>query len=206
MDLRFLIAALAALSAAHAVADEATRQRAEEVVRQSFPGATAEEWAQRMQQDESQALCSLYRNRPPPEAADKLVVREHKAIRYPANGKLMGDWRAGAKLASIGTGGQIGRIQPDPPDRPKGGNCYACHLMAPEEVAAGTIGPSLAAYGRVRGISPETVKYTYEKIYNAQAFLACSLMPRFGQTGWLTPEQVADLAAYLLDPASPVNK
>ena len=206
MRIRFLSAVLVAVASTQALADEATRQRAEEVVRKSFPGATAQEWAQRMQQDEAQALCSLYHNSPPPELADKLVVGEHSAIRYPQNGKLMGDWKAGEKLASIGTGGHIGNIQPDPPDRRKGGNCYACHLMAPEEVAAGTIGPSLTAYGRVRGRSPEVVKYTYQKIYNAQAFLACSLMPRFGHTGWLTPDQVADLVAYLLDPASPVNK
>ena len=206
MRVRLLSVALLAVASAQALGDVASRERAEVVVRQSFPGATAQEWAQRMQQDESQALCSLYRNSPPPEVADQLVAREHRAIRYPQNDKLMGDWKAGAKLADIGTGGHIGKIQPDPPDRRKGGNCYACHLIAPEEVAAGTIGPSLTAYGRVRGTSPEVVKYTYDKIYNAQAFLACSLMPRFGHTGWLTPGEVADLVAYLLDPASPVNK
>jgi len=31
-------------------------------------------------------------------------------------------------------------------------------------------------------------------------------MPRFGHNGWLTPEQVADLVAFLLDAESPVNK
>jgi sulfur-oxidizing protein SoxX len=204
--LRLLLPAAAALAAVHARADEAMRQRAEEVVRQSFPGATAQEWAQRMEQDQSQALCSLYRNSPPPQVAEQIVARERGAIRYPDGGRLLGDWKSGEKLAAIGTGGHIGKIQPDPPDRKKGGNCYACHLLAPDEVAAGTIGPSLTAYGRLRGASPEVVQYTYEKIYNAQAYLACSLMPRFGYTGWLTPQEVADIAAYLLDPASPVNR
>jgi sulfur-oxidizing protein SoxX len=201
-----LIAATFSAVAAPAFADEATRQRAEEVVRQSFGAATPQEWAERMQQDEAQALCSLYRNSPPPEVAEKIVSAQHRAMRYPDNGKLMGDWKEGEKLAAIGTGGHIGKLQPDPPGRRKGGNCYACHLIAPQEVAAGTIGPSLTAYGRLRGNSPETVKYTYEKIYNAQAYLACSLMPRFGHNGWLTPKEIADAVAFLLDPASPVNK
>jgi sulfur-oxidizing protein SoxX len=31
-------------------------------------------------------------------------------------------------------------------------------------------------------------------------------MPRFGHNKVLTPEQIKDYVAYLLDPASPVNK
>jgi sulfur-oxidizing protein SoxX len=58
----------------------------------------------------------------------------------------------------------------------------------------------------LRGNSREVVKYTYERIYNAQAFTPCSMMPRFGHNGWLTPQQIADAVAFLLDPESPVNK
>jgi len=187
-------------------ADEARRERAEQIVRESFRGATPEQWAERMQQDDAQAMCSLYHNNPPADVAERIVTSQQKAMRYPADGKMMGDWRRGEKLASIGTGGHIGTIQPDLPGRKKGGNCYACHLLAPDEVAAGTIGPSLTGYGKVRGTSSESVKYVYEKIYNAQAYFPCSLMPRFGHNGWLTPEEIADAVAFLLDPESPVNK
>jgi hypothetical protein len=31
-------------------------------------------------------------------------------------------------------------------------------------------------------------------------------MPRLGATGHLTPEQVAHMVAYLIDPLSPINK
>jgi len=189
-----------------AFADESSHRLAEEVVRKSFSSASADEWRTRMQQDEVQAWCSAYRNNPPAHIAQRIVESQQRAIRYPADGKLMGDWREGEKLASIGTGGHIGWIQPDSPDRKKGGNCYACHLMAPGEVAAGTIGPSLTGYGKTRGSSPEAIKYTYDKIYNAQAFMPCSLMPRFGHNGWLTPEEVAHSVALLLDPQSPVNR
>jgi sulfur-oxidizing protein SoxX len=195
-----------ACAAPLALGDEESQQRAEETVRKSFAGATPEEWATRMQQDEVQALCSRYRNSPPSEVAEKILTSQRKTIQYPADGKLIGDWKEGEKLASIGTGGHIGKIQPDPPDRKKGGNCYACHMMAAKEVAAGTIGPSLTGFGKLRGNSPEVVKYTYDKIYNAQAFAPCSMMPRFGHNGWLTPKEIADSVAFLLDPDSPVNK
>lgn len=177
----------------------------EAMVRRSFAGATAEEIETRLDQDEVQALCSRYRNAPPPEVAVRIVESQQASLRFPDSGPLMGDWREGEKLASIGTGGHIGRIQPDPPDRRKGGNCYACHALAPKEIAAGNLGPSLTGFGRLRGQSPEVVKATFAKIYNAQAFFPCTNMPRFGHKGWLTPKEIADLVAFLLDPASPVN-
>jgi L-cysteine S-thiosulfotransferase len=186
--------------------DEAVQHRAEEVVRESFAAATPQEWTARMQQDDAQALCSRYRNQPSPSVADQIAAVQRQSIRYPPDGKLMGDWKKGEALARIGSGGHIGKIQPDPPSARRGGNCYACHRLAPDEVAAGTIGPGLTGYGKQRDTSPESVQYVYEKIYNAQAFFPCSLMPRFGHNSWLTPEEIADVVAFLLDPASPVNK
>lgn len=194
-----------ALALGNAMADDASLAATEAAVRRSFATATPEEWASRLQQDEAQALCSRYRNRPPPDVAAKIIEGERRTFRYPADGRLLGDWRAGEKLASIGTGGHIGHIQPDPPGRPKGGNCYACHQLARGEVAAGNLGPSLTGYGSVHGTGPDAQKFVYEKIFNAQAYFACSPMPRFGRHAWLTPEQIADLVAFLLDPASPVN-
>jgi len=200
-------AALIALLLPLAVhADEALQQRAEQIVRESFAAATPQEWAQRMQQDDVQRLCSRYYNQPPADVAEQIVASQRQAMRYPADGKLMGDWKNGQALARIGAGGHIGTIQPDPPGAKRGGNCYACHVLAADELAAGTIGPSLSGYARRRGTSRESIQYVYEKIYNTQAFFACSLMPRFGHNNWLTPEEVADLVAYLLDPASPVNR
>jgi sulfur-oxidizing protein SoxX len=49
-------------------------------------------------------------------------------------------------------------------------------------------------------------KYAYGKIYNAQAYNACTNMPRFGHNGILTEAQMRDVTALLMDPASPVNK
>ena len=73
-------------------------------------------------------------------------------------------------------------------------------------MAHGNLGPSLSAYGLMRGSGDAVQRLTYERIYNPQAFVACSTMPRFGHNGVLTPEQITHLVAYLLDPASPVNQ
>lgn len=175
-------------------------------MRESFTGATPEQWKERIDQDEVQKLCSRYRNQPPPGVAQRIFELSNKEFRYPGNGKLMGDWRNGEKLASSGKGGHIGTIRPDPPGRTRGANCYACHALAPDELSAGNLGPSLTGYGKLYGTSPDSIRRVYQKIYNAQAFFACSQMPRFGHNRWLTPEEVADSVAFLLDPQSPVNR
>ena len=178
----------------------------QQVMRESFTGATPEQWNERIEQDEVQKLCSRYRNQPPSDVAERILELSSEQFRYPADGKLMGDWRNGEKLASSGKGGHIGTIRPDPPGRKRGANCYACHALAPDELAAGNLGPSLTGYGKLYGTSPESVKRVYQKIYDAQAFYACSQMPRFGRNRWLTPQEVADAVAFLLDPDSPVNQ
>jgi len=184
----------------------ADQQRMQEVLRRSFPGATPEEWKTRLDQDSNQALCSRYRNAPPRDLAAAISAEALASVRYPESGKLLGDWKKGEQLAMFSGGGQVSRINPDPAGPRRGGNCYACHALSAQEVAAGNLGPVLTGFGKARGTATETVRYTYEQIYNAQAYFACSFMPRFGHNGWLTPDQVADLVAFLLDPQSPVNR
>lgn len=157
----------------------------------------------RLDQDAVQQLCTEYAEKPlPPAVAEKITTSQRATIKTPVSGTLIGDWRAGEKLAQEGRGLQFS----DAADGPKGGNCYACHQLAPQEISYGNLGPSLARYGALRGSSPEVIEYTYGKIYNAQAFNACSNMPRFGHRQILTPAQITDLVALLLDPQSPVNR
>lgn len=163
----------------------------------------ASEWQLRLQQDETQAVCSLYRNNPPPAVAAALQAREQASIKYPADGKLMGDWKKGEKLAQSGYGM---RFTDYPPRAENGGNCFACHQLDPKELSYGTLGPSLAAYGKDRNFAPAEVKAVYERIYNPQAAIACANMPRLGSNGVLSLEQIADLTAYVMSSESPVNK
>ncbi len=185
---------------------EATDAAVEAVMRESFTNVTPEQWQSRVKQDQVQKLCSHYRNDPPPEVAKRILELSNREFRYPVNGELLGDWKNGEKLASSGRGGHIGTIRPDPPGRKRGANCYACHALAPNELSAGNLGPSLTGYGKLHGTSTESIQRVYQKIYNAQAFYPCSQMPRFGHNEWLTPEEVADAVAFLLDPDSPVNQ
>lgn len=181
-------------------------KEAEQMFRSSFREDNPKYWMTRLEQDETMKTCGQYRDNPPRKIGEKLEKLNTATIRYPVEGKLIGDWKEGEKLAAVGTGGHIGFIQPDPAGKLRGGNCYACHELAKKEVAYGTIGPSLQHFGKLRGNSDEIIKYAYDKIYNSNAFTACTNMPRFGLHNWLTPEQITHLVAFLVDPESPVNK
>lgn len=135
------------------------------------------------------------------EQAGALREKAMASVVFPADGNYLGDWREGEKIAQNGRGMQYS----DDPATPNGGNCYACHQLAPAEIAAGNLGPSLTGYGQ-RGQSREVLQYTWAKIWNPNASIVCSHMPRFGDAGILTPDQMRDLMALLLDPESPVNR
>jgi sulfur-oxidizing protein SoxX len=186
-------------------ADSNMQALTDKVIADSFLPGEGQDLS-RLKQDESIRACNLHRDKVPEKVAAAITERESKSIKYPADGKLMGDWKEGEKLYKMGFAYRIGSIEPDKPNKDRGGNCYACHAADPKEVAFGTLGPSLAGYGKLRGASDEIVKYTYEKIYNSQAFTACSQMPRLGHNGILTPEKIAHIAAFLVSPESPVNK
>lgn len=165
-------------------------------------GKTPPEWQARIEPDETLKACNAHRNDVPSAEADKIIKRELAKVVYPADGKLLGDWKEGKKVANNGRGGQFS----DPPGTVAGGNCYACHQLELAEVSYGTLGPSLTNYGKDRKYDPEEAKNAYTKIYNSQAVVPCSNMPRFGANKVLTEQQIKDLVALLFDPQSPVNK
>jgi L-cysteine S-thiosulfotransferase len=162
----------------------------------------SDQWKQRIAQDETQKICSATRNQPSDAEAKVIVTRELATVKFPADGKFMGDWKKGQQVAQRGSGGQFS----DEPTTYRGGNCYACHQLSKQEVSYGTLGPSLLEYGKIKEFKEEAIKEAYAKIYNAQSVFACSNMPRFGHTGFLTEEQIRDAVAYLFDRESPVNK
>lgn len=176
--------------------------RVEEVVRKAFVLAPPE-WAGRLDQDETMRICSQTNNAPSKEQAEHIVERAKSTIQYPLDGKLIGDWKKGESLAQSGYGM---RFSDYPPRRETGGNCYACHQISKAEVSYGTIGPSLAEYGKTHKFSEASIKAAYDKIYNAHSQFPCSLMPRFGANNVLSIEQITHLTAYLMSPDSPVNK
>jgi sulfur-oxidizing protein SoxX len=158
----------------------------------------------RLDQDEVQRVCSEYNGdrKIPKDVAERLEKAELAAIKYPTDGKYLGDWKNGERIAQSGVGMQF----TDTAGAATGGNCYACHELTKAELAFGNIGPSLYNFGKIRGYTPEMQKYAFGKVYNSEAFSACSNMPRFGHKGILNEQQIKDVVALLMDPNSPVNK
>jgi len=157
----------------------------------------------RLDQDDMQKTCSEFTGKAmPKDVAERIEKANLASIKWPADGKLLGDWKNGERIAQEGRGMQYS----DDPNGPAGANCYACHQLAPQELSYGTIGPSLLHFGKSRGYTDENRKYAYGKIFNADAYSACTNMPRFGHKGILNEQQVKDVAALLMDPDSPVNR
>ncbi|MGL4637202.1 MAG: sulfur oxidation c-type cytochrome SoxX [Beijerinckiaceae bacterium] len=198
---RILLITAALMLPSLAQAQQADAAKAEAMFNQMFAKNTPE-WMARVTQDETQKICSATKNEPSGADFDKIVAREKASLVFPADGKVMGDWKAGRNVAQRGTGGQFS----DAPGTFQGGNCYACHQLSKAELSFGNLGPSLNAYGKDRKYDPEEAKNAYAKIYNAQSVQACSTMPRFGHNKFLTEQQIKDVVAYLFDPESPVNK
>ncbi len=159
----------------------------------------------RIEQDENQALCSDAKFRDSPAGQAKLVALQNASlakIKPPSDGKYLGDWKEGEKIAQSGRGATWS----DSATAANGGSCYNCHQLDKKEISFGNIGPSLTGYGKTRGTGQEILVYTWNRVNNSKAYNACSNMPRFAHFELLTEKQIKDVMALLLDPKSPVNE
>jgi len=201
-----LAAVIAGCAATEERSDPVREKQAVETMKQSF-SARGIAKMDRLDQDELQRVCTETRDKPSPEVAKRLEAAEMRKIKLPADGRFMGDWKRGEKIARIGRG-MTWRDKPGKTSRgePNGGGCYNCHELSPKETSFGSVGPSLRQFGKLRGYTVQNQEYAYKKIYDAKAYSLCSTMPRFGTSGSLTEQQIKDLTAYLMDPNSPVNK
>ncbi|WP_341904632.1 sulfur oxidation c-type cytochrome SoxX [Polaromonas sp. YR568] len=163
----------------------------------------------RLNLDASNQACSDSEGRPLDDKLAKAIEEANlKTVKLPADGKYLGNWAEGEKIAQNGRG----LTWSDRPGEANGGSCYNCHQISKAELSYGSIGPSLYNYGKLRGVadpaseaSKPIVEYTWGKLWNAKAYNACSGMPRFGHGGILSEQQIRDVMALLLDPKSPVN-
>jgi len=185
--------------------DEATRQ----VMQTSFR-AQGVATLERLTQDASNRACSDAVGAPlDQKLAQSIEAANLQTVKPPSDGRFIGNWSEGEKIAQNGRG----LTWSDKPGDANGGSCYNCHQISQAELSFGTIGPSLYHYGKLRGVSDPAaaasqavVQYTWGKLWNAKAYKACSDMPRFGHAGILSEQQIRDLMALLLDPQSPVNR
>jgi sulfur-oxidizing protein SoxX len=204
LALSVLLAGCAAGPSPQQVA-EATQK----VIKSSFrdQGIAKTSW---LDQDASNKACSEAQGAALDEKLAKSIEEANlKTVKMPSDGKFMGDWREGEKIAQHGRG----MTWSDAAGSANGGSCYNCHQISKEELSFGSIGPSLYNYGKLRGVadpaaaaSKPIVDYTWGKLWNSKAYNACSGMPRFGHAGILNETQLRHVMALLLDPASPVNK
>src|SRR5258705_13310788 len=79
----------------------------------------------RLDQDEVQRTCSEYHGDKtlPKDVAERIEKAQQALVKYPADGKYLGDWKLGERIAQSGVGMQFS----DDPKAPAGANCYACH-------------------------------------------------------------------------------
>ena len=180
-----------------------TQQEADAAIKASFRDKGIAK-LDRLEQSEMQKACSDYATKPMPrEIASKLEADAMAAVKPPQDGKYLGNWKEGEKIAQNGRGLQYS----DDEKTVNGGNCYACHQLSKAEIAYGNIGPSLYQYGKLRGgASDALMQITWARLWNSHAYNACSNMPRFGAAGILSEQQIKDVMALLIDPASPVNQ
>lgn len=181
-----------------------TKEESTQAVKSSFKERSIAK-LDRLNQTEIQTVCSEAQatgKEVPKAERDALEKKVLATIKYPADGKYLGDYKQGERIAQSGVGMQWS----DNDKTVNGGNCYACNQIAPQEISHGNIGPTLLGYGKVRGYNEQVVKYTWGKIWNTHAFNLCSQMPRYGDAGILSEAQIKDVMALLLDPSSPVNK
>ncbi len=203
--------ALTAVLAACAVAPTAQQvdERAQQVLKNSFREQGIAK-LDRLTLDASNQACSESQGAALDDKLAKAIEAANlQTVKFPADGKLIGSWSEGEKIAQNGRG----MTWSDKAGEANGGSCYNCHQISKAELSFGTIGPSLYNYGKLRGVSDPAaadskavVDYTWSKLWNSKAFNACSGMPRFGHAGILTEQQLRDLMALLLDPKSPVNQ
>ena len=204
MKANFVMAAVGAVAVAGCASmmyTPPTKEETQAVIKSSFRDRGIAK-VDRLNQTELQAVCSETGNNPPKDVRVRLEKAALATVKYPTDGKWLGDFKLGERIAQTGRGLQWN----DKAETPAGGNCYACHQLSKAEISYGNIGPSLNNYGKLRGNTEQTLRYTWAKIWNTHSFNACSSMPRFGDAGILTEAQIKDVMALLLDPNSPVNK
>jgi len=187
-----------------AIAQQANDPKFNKMMKDSFK-ADGIAGLDRIDQDATQKFCSdpvFASSKQAEKMREKIQKINMDSIKQPSDGKYIGDWLNGEKIAQSGRGA----TWTDKADTPIGGGCYNCHQIDKKEISYGTIGPTLWNYGKLRGYSQEIVTYTWNRINNSKAYNACSNMPRFAHFKLLNEQQIQDVMALLLDPASPVNQ
>src|SRR6185295_8977242 len=96
-----------AMGCATTPSDTEVNARAAQVMKASFK-ENGQAKLDRLDQDDTQRLCSLYSGKAlPKDVAAQIEAQNLASIKYPADGKLVGDWKNGERIAQEGRGKQF---------------------------------------------------------------------------------------------------
>ena len=118
--------------------------------------ATGQAGLDRLNQDETQRVCSELPpgKAPAKEVAEKIEKMNLATIRYPADGKLLGDWKNGEKIAQEGRGKQVPTLIAG-----RWARTATVTSARAAGISCGTIGPAfsfakLRGTGQTRSVTP----------------------------------------------------
>ncbi|MFO0105700.1 MAG: sulfur oxidation c-type cytochrome SoxX, partial [Burkholderiales bacterium] len=147
-----LTAALVAAGCASGPSVAELNELTDKIVKASFRDQSHVKVERITATDETNRVCSDadVAGKPLDEKTAKRIEEANlKAIKWPSDGKFIGDWKQGEVIAQSGRG----LTWTDSATAVNGGNCYNCHQMDKKEISYGTLGPSLYNYGKIRGVS-----------------------------------------------------
>ena len=105
-----LLLTVGAIGCATAPGDAEVSARAAQVLKSSF-SERGQAKLDRLDQDDTQRLCTEYAGKPLPQTVAQKIEDANKAtIRYPADGKFVGDWKNGERIAQEGRGIQLVKL------------------------------------------------------------------------------------------------
>jgi sulfur-oxidizing protein SoxX len=130
-----------------------TAQQVDEATQQVLKSSFREQGIAKMDRlalDASNQACSEAAGKPLDEKLAKSIEEANlQTVKLPSDGKYLGNWSEGEKIAQNGRG----LTWSDKPGEANGGSCYNCHQISKAELSFGSIGPSLYNYGKLRGVS-----------------------------------------------------
>ena len=92
----------AALAAAQAAQADPSPMEVRALLHKDFH-AKGQATMSRVDQDDLQFLCTVTHNKPSAKQVKEMEADQHATIVYPADGKYMGDWKKGQKIAEMGS-------------------------------------------------------------------------------------------------------
>ena len=158
----------------------------------------------RLDQDETQKMCTEYAGKAlPKDVAEKIEKINLASIKWPADGKLMGDWkqrRAGSRRRAAASNGPTTRRDRSAATATRATSWRRRRCRTARSARRCTSSARSAATTTRSASTPTARSGTPTPTPRARN------MPRFGHSQILTEAQVKDLVALLMDPESPVNK